>query len=128
MSAPAAVRTRRGSHISTFGILIGGVLVIPFVLSALFNSYGALTYESAIRMGFATAAGQTIAILSAIGVIALAVARRRTVDHAAFLIQVVVLTFIALAITVNAFGVMSSAGELLLTRLDLVAETAKLNG
>lgn len=105
-----------------------GVLVIPFALSALFNSYGALTYESAIRMGFATAAGQTIAILSAIGVIALAVARRRTVDHAAFLIQVVVLTFIALAITVNAFEVMSSASELLLTRLDLAAETAKLNG
>lgn len=128
MSAPAAVRTRRRFRIGTIGILVLGVLVIPFLLTAVFNSYGALTYESAIRMAFVTAAGQTIAILSAVAVIVLAVVRRQTVDRAAFLIQLVVLTFIALAIIVNAFAAMGAASELLLTRLALVAETAEFNG
>lgn len=50
-----------------------GVIVMPLALSAALNSYGPLTEDGAIRMAFATVAGQTIAILSVIAA--------RTNDH-----------------------------------------------
>lgn len=126
MSAPSAqlqpeVVIRRPREISRLGILALGVIVIPFALSAVLNSYGALTEESAVRMAFATVAGQTIAILSALVVVALTIARHRGVS------QVAIAVAIACAVTFAAIGFMSSAGDLLLTRLDIVTEVNLLN-
>lgn len=102
-------------------ILVFGVLVVPFVVSAVFNSYGPLTEESAIRMAFATVVGQVLAVLSGFAVIGLAVKRRYDIP------KIVLLAVVAVVITVNAFAVAGSAGDLLLSRLDLIAETNLLN-
>jgi hypothetical protein len=91
------------------------------VVSAVFNSYGPLTEESAIRMAFATVVGQVLAVLSGFAVIGLAVKRRYDIP------KIVLLAVVAVVITVNAFAVAGSAGGLLLSRLDLIAETNLLN-
>lgn len=125
MTAPAtaqdAVATRRRSQLRPVAILVLGVIVAPTVFAAAFNSYGPLTEESAIRMAFATVAGQVIAALSGFVAVGIAMKRRYSVPHIALLIA------IAVAIVAGAFGVSMSAGDLLLSRLDLVAETNLLN-
>ena len=108
-------------RISRATILILGVLVIPAVLSITLNSYGALTVDGALRMAFATVAGQTIAILSAILVVVLTVTRRYAWP------AIVGVAIIAFVITQFALGSMATAGDLLLNRLDLIAEVDKLN-
>lgn len=119
LQPPASVH--RTVRLSSGGILVLGVLAIQFALTVVFNSYGPLTEESAIRMAFATVAGQTIAILTAIAVLAIALYRRAT------LAEVAVLGVIVVAVTLAATASMESAGELLLNRLDLVAETDLLS-
>ena len=109
------------SRLRRRGILFVGLIVIPFALSAILNSYGALTEENAIRMAFASVAGQTIAILSVIATVVLTVRRRAGVN------QIVLFVVIAIVVTTGALNAMSNAAELLLTRLDLVAETNLLN-
>lgn len=119
LQPPASVH--RTVRLSSGGILVLGVLAIQFALTVVFNSYGPLTEASAIRMAFATVAGQTIAILTAIAVLAIALYRRAT------LAEVAVLGVIVVAVTLAATASMESAGELLLNRLDLVAETDLLS-
>lgn len=115
------VTSRRRPRFRLVIILVFGVLVVPFAVSAAFNNYGPLTEESAIRMAFATVVGQVIAVLSGFAVIGLAVKRRYDIP------KIVLLVVVAVVITVNAFAVAGSAGDLLLSRLDLIAETNLLN-
>jgi Co/Zn/Cd efflux system component len=124
MTAPVLEKpdtTSRSRGISFGGILVLGVFVVPFILTAVLNSYGPLTEESALRMAFATVAGQTIAILTACAVLVLAVKRRQPLP------DVLVLIVIGAVITAFAIGAMGSAGNELLARLDLIAEVAALN-
>ncbi|MCP2637739.1 hypothetical protein K0817_014370 [Microbacterium sp. HD4P20] len=125
MTAPSAVdqapKAERRRRISRGTVLIVGVLVIPFALSAALNSYGALTVDSALRMAFATVAGQTIAILSAIAAVVLTVRRRYALP------AILAFALIAALITTWAIGTMASAGDLLLERLATIAEVDELN-
>lgn len=124
-TAPAAVDTaptaKKSRGISRGGILVLEVVVIPFALSAALSSYGALTTESALRMAFATVAGQTIAIISAIVAVVLTVRRRYAWP------AIMAFALIAAVITTWAVGSMASAGDLLLDRLELIAEVDVLN-
>lgn len=116
----AASKPRR--RVGRGTILLLGVFVIPFALSVALNGWGGpLTAESALRIAGATVAGQTIAILSAVTAVVLTVTRRYALPA--------ILGFIVIAavITAGAISNMSAAGELLLTRLELVAGTDQLN-
>lgn len=101
-------------------ILVASLVLIPIALSLGFNSYGPLTTESALRMAFATIAGATIAILGTLFALGITLTRRRNVAG--------VIAFALLTVVVVAYegAVMGSAGDLLLQRLALVAETASL--
>lgn len=118
-SRVAAVKRRR---ISRGLVLVLGVIVVPFALSVVLNSYGALTVDGAFRMAFATVAGQTIAILSAIAAVVLTITERRPWPSLVFFLVV------GAFITIAALSTMGSAGDLLLTRLDLIADVDRLNG
>lgn len=100
-------------------VLLMSVLVLPAALSALLNGYGPLTEESAMHMSFATVAGQTVAMLGALAAVVLTIVQRRR--------GLVLFVLIGFVVIVNAVADMGSAGELLLSRLDLIAETAALN-
>ena len=125
MTAPAEVdivpTERKSRRMSRATVLILGVLMIPAALSITMNSYGALTVDSALRMAFATVAGQTIAILSAIVAVVLTITRRYAWP------AIAAVAIIALVITQFALGTIASAGDLLLVRLDLIAEVDELN-
>ncbi|MBB2975704.1 hypothetical protein FHX49_001271 [Microbacterium endophyticum] len=125
MTAPALTEQPLGSRnprrISRAAILIAGVIVIPLALTVALNSYGALTVDSAIRMAFATVAGQTVAILSAATALVLTVKRRYALP------AIAAMTLIAAFVTITAIANMADAGELLLTRLDTIADVDKLN-
>jgi len=124
MSAPAdteqtsVVQRRRG--ISRWAVFVVGVIVIPLALNVSLNSYGALTVDGAIRMAFATVAGQTVAILSAIAIVVLT-AKRYAVP------SIIATTVIAAVITCTAVSIIAGAGDLLLIRLDTIAEVDRLN-
>ena len=96
-------------------IFVAGVFVIPWLLGFALNSWGPLTAESAIVMAFATVAGQTIAIVTAVVVVVLSLARRSTSGSIA--ISIAVGFFVVLGAVSN----MSAAGDLLQQRLELVA-------
>jgi len=125
MSSPTAMEhpsvAKRSRRISRSFVLIVGVILAPVALSVALNSYGALTVDGAIRMAFGTVAGQTIAILSAITAVVLTV--RRGYRFPAIAAMVV----IAVAITLVAISNAASAGDLLLTRLDIIAQVNELN-
>ena len=112
---------KRSWRVSRTVILIVGIILIPVALSIALNSYDALTVDGALRMAFATVAGQTIAILSAVTALILTVKRRYALPAiAAFVL-------IAAFVTIAAISNMANAGELLLTRLDIIADVDKLN-
>lgn len=121
MTAPAteAVTTRR-HKLRRRTVLLLGVLVIPAILNIALNSYGPLTVASALRMAFATIAGQTITILSAAAVVWMTFRRTRDVAPR------VGIALIALIIVGLSLSTMATAGQLL-TRLDLIAEVDQLN-
>ncbi len=124
---PPNTAVRRRYEIDRLGILMSGVLLVPFLLTALLNSYGPLTVDSAIRMAFATVVGQTIAILSALAVLGITLARWRRRTDQALLPQVVLCVVIAAVVALHALASMAGAGDLLLSRLDLIAEVELLN-
>ncbi|MHA7189576.1 hypothetical protein ACX80N_04670 [Arthrobacter sp. MDT2-16] len=125
MTAPAvldqAPAVKRPYRVSNTTILILGVVVIPFVLSAAFSSYGPVTVDSALRMAAATVAGQTIAILSVITATVIAIERRYSVK------KVLATVVIAVLVTSSAVSTMATAGDELLTRIDLVTEVDASN-
>ena len=90
-------------------------------LTIAFNSYGALTVDGAIRMAFATVAGQTVAILSALAGLVLTVKRRYAWP------AVVAFAIVTALIAIWAFGTIASAGDTLLDRLDVIAQVDQLN-
>ena len=102
-------------------IFVAGVFVIPWVLGLALNSWGPLTAESAIVMAFATVAGQTIAIVTAVVVVVLSFVRR--IASVSLTISVVVGIVVVLAALSN----MSAASDLLQQRLELVATVDQLN-
>ena len=108
-------------RISRGAVLLLGVILVPTVRNVVFNSYGALTVDGALRMAFATVAGQTIAILSAITALLLTVKRRYAWP------AIVAFTIITAVVTVWAFGNIATAGDTLLNRLDVIAEVNELN-
>ena len=124
MTAPAETElpavVRRPRRVSRWAVFVVGVIVIPLVLNVSLNSYGALTVDGAVRMAFATVAGQTIAILSAIAIVVLTVKRYA-------IPSVIATTVIAAVITCTAVSIMAGAGDLLLIRLDNIAEIDQLN-
>jgi uncharacterized membrane protein YdjX (TVP38/TMEM64 family) len=102
-------------------VLIMSLFVIPIALSASLNSYAPLTVDSALRMAFASVAGQTIAIIGALVALVITLTSRRSLPGVIFF------ALVALLVTVNAVSAMSGTGQLLLDRLDLIAETAALD-
>jgi hypothetical protein len=86
-----------------------------------FNSYGALTVDGAIRMAFATVAGQTVAVVSALAALVLTVKRRYAWP------AVVAFGIIATLISAAALLTIATAGETLLDRLEMIAEVDELN-
>lgn len=120
MTAPAGLHqaptVKRPHRISNTTILILGVVVIPFALSAALNSYGPVTVDSALRMAASTVAGQTIAILSVVTATVIAIKRRSSV------MTVLATVVIAAVVTSSAVSAMAGAGDELITRIDLVTE------
>lgn len=118
MTTPAvldqAPAVKRPYRVSNTTIVILGIWVIPFVLSAAFNSYGPVTVDSALRMAAAAVAGQTIAIMSVITATVIAIERRYSV------MKVLATVVIAVLVTSSAVSTMAAAGDDLLTRIDLV--------
>ncbi|GAB2518491.1 hypothetical protein GCM10027064_15210 [Microbacterium petrolearium] len=115
MTAPAteAPAAQRRALKRRTVLMLGGLL-IPAALAIAFNSYGPLTVESALRMAFATIAGQTITILSAAAVVWMTFRRTRDVAPR------VGIVLIAMFIVGLSLSTMATAGQLLLTRLDLI--------
>ncbi len=107
---PNAADTRRRFGWSPL-ILVGGVLVVPFLLVLACNSYGPPDDAAYVRMAFASVAGHTIAILSCVA--ALVYAYRHPSGRTAFTITSIVCGFLIIQST----GGLSSASELLLQRL-----------
>ncbi|WP_349309841.1 hypothetical protein [Microbacterium sp. MM2322] len=82
-------------------MFVAGVVVVPLALIlSVFNSWGPLTEESAVRMAFAQVAGGPVAILSALAFVVLTI--RRGVDWAAtagaLLVAALVISWSAAAI------------------------------
>ncbi|GAA1534692.1 hypothetical protein HD600_001732 [Microbacterium ginsengiterrae] len=111
----------RSVRLRPIAIMALGTIVLPLAIVAMFNSYGPLTEEGAIRMAFASVAGQVVAILSGIVAVGIAVQRRYSIP------RIAILGTLTLVIVAVAVGVCTSAGDLLLSRLDLIAETDLLN-
>lgn len=118
--APSVVPRRR--PMSRGLILLLGAIVVPVALSVVFNSWGPLTEESALRMAAATVAGHTISILSAIVALVLTVRRGYALP------AVLAFTLIAVVIALTSLSNIAAAGDLLVSRLELVGETNLLNG
>lgn len=120
MTAPSGLNqaptVKQPYRISNTTILLLGVVVIPFALSAALNSYGPVTVDSALRMAASAVAGQTIAILSVVTATVIAIKRRYSV------MTILATVLIAAVVTVFAVSTMATAGDLLLTRIDSVTE------
>ena len=108
----AALRPRR--RLSRGLILIAGVVLIPFALGLIFNSYHTVTEESAVRQAFALVAGQTIAMLTAIAVVVVTAVKRRWRELPLFVV-------IALAVISSAVSSLTRTGEQLVQLLSTVA-------
>jgi hypothetical protein len=78
--------------------------------------------QSAYSLPAGGGAGQTIAILSAVVAVILTVKQKRSRQ------SLLVMVGIAVVISAAALGNIGSAGDLLLVRLDMVAEINQLNG
>jgi hypothetical protein len=110
-----SVVTRPPRRVSRAQILVLGLFVVPILLNVAFNSYGPLTAESAVRMAFATVAGQTISIVSVVVTLAVTIKRRPGGTSIAFFV------LLSAVLVSGAVGAMSTAADTLVTRVDLVA-------
>lgn len=125
MSTPAELSqeptVKRPYRIRNTTILILGVWIIPVALLFAFNSYGPLTIDSALRMAASIVAGRTIAILSVITAIVLAIKRRYSVA------KILVTVLVALLVTTSALSAMATAGDDLINRIDGITEITTSN-
>ena len=117
----SAVQPKAAVWKSRSFIFVVGVFVLPSVLGLAFNSWGPLTSASAIAMAFATVAGHTIAVVSAVTVVFLSFARRS--GGASVAMSLVIAAFVVLFALSN----VSLAGDLLQQRLELVSSVDELN-
>ncbi|CAL4858682.1 MULTISPECIES: hypothetical protein [unclassified Microbacterium] len=113
---------RRRYRPTRWTVLVAGVVVVPLALMLVFNSWGPLTEESAVRMAFAQVAGQTVAILSALAFVVLTI--RRGVDWAA---TAGALLVAALVISWSAAAIDRAAGDLV-DRIATVQSVSLLEG
>ncbi|WP_144830411.1 hypothetical protein [Microbacterium sp. BH-3-3-3] len=116
LDAPQVSRSR----VSRGLVLIVGVILIPMALNIIFNSWGPLTHESAMRMAFATVAGQTIAILTVVVTLAMTALTRRRRQLPTFIV-------IALLVFGAASATMGAAADTLSSRLTIVDQVSRLN-
>ena len=119
LSTPLAAPQVSRSRVSRGLVLIVGVILVPMALSIVFNSWGPLTAESAMRMAFATVAGQTIAILSVVVTLAMTALNRRWRQLPLFLV-------IALLVFGAASASMGAAADTLTSRLTIVDQVSRL--
>lgn len=110
----------RRTSVSRGLILIVGVVLIPMALNIVCNSWGPLTQESAMRMAFATVAGQTVAILSVTVTLALTALTRRWR-------QIPLFAVIAVSIFIAAAATMGAAADELSSRLMVIDGVSRLN-
>lgn len=116
---PAGPQVSR-ARVSRGLVLIVGVIFIPMALNLIFNSWGPLTHETAMRMAFATVAGQTIAILSVIVTLAMTTLTRCWRQLPTFIV-------IALLVFGAASATMGTAADTLSSRLTIVDQVSRLN-
>jgi hypothetical protein len=95
---------RARPRVSRALVLVVGVFVVPFVLMLAFTSYNTVTAESALRQAFAGVAGQTVAIVSALTVVAMTALARRWRELPLFAV-------IAVAVCTAAVNSMTGTGE-----------------
>jgi len=114
--APPETRAR----VSRGLVLIVGVVVIPMGVNIVFNSWGPLTEESAMRMAFASVAGQTIGIVSSVVTLVMTATSRRWRQLPLFLL-ITVLVWSAASAT------MAAAADTLSTRLTTIEKVEQLN-
>ena len=89
-------------------ILVTGVMVIPFAITAIFMSYSAPDAAAYVRMAFASVAGATIAIITVLGLLIHRIVRRSPFGTIAwFAVIAVLITWWQLA------GISSVANTLL---------------
>ena len=74
-----------------------------------------------VSPSFASVAGQTVAILGALVALVITLTSRRSLPGVIFF------ALVAFFVTAIAISAMGGTGQLLLERLDLIAETAALN-
>ena len=77
-------------------LLVGGVVVVPTLLTFVFNSWEAPDAEAFVRMAFASVAGATIAIVTALAVLISRI-RERFSTVAVFAVIAVVVIYYSLS-------------------------------
>lgn len=100
----APTQRRMSAYVSRGLILIVGVFGVPLLLMLLFTSYHTVTVDSALRQAFASVAGQTVAIATALTVVAMTAVTRRWRQLPLFIV-------IAVFVCVAAVNSMTSTGE-----------------
>ncbi|MFC8680382.1 hypothetical protein ACFT30_02595 [Microbacterium ureisolvens] len=111
-----ATKPRPGSSLRGFSaplILITGLVIVPFGLALLFNSYTAPDDEAYVRMAFASVAGATVAITAVLGLLIDRIVRRASIS------TIAIFAVIALVVVPWQLAAISSASDLLLARLGL---------
>lgn len=93
-------RLKRRGPLPVVGLLLLGVIVIPAALALLTTSSEAPDAEAHLRMAFATVAGQTIAIVTVVGLLIASIVRRLSIGAvlANALIAVIVISLAATGI------------------------------
>jgi hypothetical protein len=111
--SPAPVR-RPGTSLRGFSaplVLLVGVVVIPFVLTVATTPSSAPTDADYVRMAFASVAGATIAIASALGLLIDRVIRRAKSS------TIAIFALVALVAVPYQLSAIQNAADLLLARL-----------
>lgn len=93
-------------------ILVVGVLLVPLVIVAIFNSYDAPDAAAYVRMAFAQVAGATIGIITVLGLLLHRIVRRSSP------LTISWFSFIAFVIVFWEVNAINSAALVLLNRLD----------
>ncbi|MCP2030330.1 hypothetical protein L1277_000394 [Okibacterium sp. HSC-33S16] len=95
-------------------LMIMGVIAIPALLALLFNSFSAPDDAAFVRMAFAAVAGQTIAIVTVVGLFVSRIVTRSRPS------EIITYAAIAVAVIVGAVSIIAGASDVLLQRLDLL--------
>lgn len=111
-----ATRSAPGTRLRGFSssiVLVLGVVVVPFSLLVIFNSYTAPNADAYVRMAFAQVAGATIAIGTVVGLVVQRIARRSPIRDTAWF------GLIAVVVTAWQISNLTRTADFLLTGLGL---------